>query len=246
MDLSALGRQFGLDEQQTRSAFEALAPVVAAGMRRNAVQSSGGGLGDLLGSLGGGNPAAYADDYTAFERPGAVDDGNAVLGQIFGSKDVSRGVAQQLSGSTGISDSILKKLLPLVAAVLTAGRDTLTRMIGAELPARSIALTTAVAVMMAGLTTAPLGEWVALDVALLGGLFVCALLLAVAYVLLVSAVRTGEVSFIAPFRYVSILLALVFGITVFGDTPSFSACLGGAVIVGSGLLIFHRERARSR
>jgi len=153
------------------------------------------------------------------------------------------GVVLIADPSTGLDPFML---LPLVAAVLTAGRDTLTRMIGAELPARSIALTTAVAVMMAGLTTAPLGEWVALDVALLGGLFVCALLLAVAYVLLVSAVRTGEVSFIAPFRYVSILLALVFGITVFGDTPSFSACLGGAVIVGSGLLIFHRERARSR
>lgn len=118
MDLSAIGRQFGLDEQQTRSAFEALAPVVAAGVRRNAAQpsSGGGGLADLLGGLAGGNPTRYADDLSAFGQPEAVDDGNAVLGQIFGSKDVSRGVAQQLSGTTGISDSILKKLLPIVAA----------------------------------------------------------------------------------------------------------------------------------
>jgi hypothetical protein len=115
MDLSAIGRQFGLDEQQTKAAFDALAPVVAAGMRRTS-QPGGGGLGDLIGSLAGGNPTRYADDTSAFEQPGSVDDGNAVLGQIFGSKDVSRGVAQQISANTGISDTILKKLLPIVAA----------------------------------------------------------------------------------------------------------------------------------
>jgi len=111
MDFAAIGRQFGLDEQQTRAAFEALGPVVAAGMRQN-----GGGLGDILGGFAGGNPARYAEDASNFSAPGAQDDGNAILGQIFGSKDVSRGVAQQVSSSTGIGESILKKLLPIVAA----------------------------------------------------------------------------------------------------------------------------------
>ncbi len=99
MDFAAIGRQFGLDEQQTRAAFEALGPVVAAGMRQN-----GGGLGDILGGFAGGNPARYAEDASNFSAPGAQDDGNAILGQIFGSKDVSRGVAQQVSSSTGIGE----------------------------------------------------------------------------------------------------------------------------------------------
>ncbi len=115
MDFSAIGRQLGLDEQQTRAAFEALAPVVAAGMRQSS-QAGGGGLAEILGSLGGGNPQRYAEDESSFASPGARDDGNAILGQIFGSKDVSRGVAQQLSASSGIGESILKKLLPIVAA----------------------------------------------------------------------------------------------------------------------------------
>ena len=115
MDFAAIGQQLGLNEQQTRAAFEALAPVVAAGMRQSS-QSGGGGLAEILGSLGGGSSQIYAEDASSFASPGARDDGNAILGQIFGSKDVSRGVAQQLSASSGIGESILKKLLPIVAA----------------------------------------------------------------------------------------------------------------------------------
>ena len=115
MDFTAIGQQLGLNEQQTRAAFEALAPVVAAGMRHSS--EAGGGLGDLLGGLGGGSGLPrYAQDPSSLSTPGAVDDGNAILGQIFGSKDVSRGVAQKLSASSGIGESIIKKLLPIVAA----------------------------------------------------------------------------------------------------------------------------------
>jgi hypothetical protein len=111
MNLSAIGRQFGLDEQETQAAFDALAPVVAAGIRRNA-QSGEGDLGHLLGGLL--NQGGAVD----LASPQAIDSGNAVLGQIFGSKDVSRGVAQQISASTGIGESILKKLLPIIAAMV--------------------------------------------------------------------------------------------------------------------------------
>lgn len=116
MDFSQIGRQFGLDEAQTRAAFEALAPVVAAGVRRNA--ASDGGLGDLLGAVLQGNHGRYLDDPSATEGREAVDDGNAILGHIFGSKDVSRGVAQQLSAQSGIGADILKKLLPVIAAMV--------------------------------------------------------------------------------------------------------------------------------
>jgi len=116
MDLTAIGRQFGLDDQQTRAAFDALAPVVAAGLRRNTRSDSG--LADLIGALAGGNHARYIDDPSAYGSSDTIDDGNAILGHIFGSKDVSRGVAQQLSASSGIGESLLKKLLPIVATMV--------------------------------------------------------------------------------------------------------------------------------
>ncbi len=109
MDLSAIGQQFGLSPAQTQAAFEALTPVIASGMRQNG--NASGGLGDILGSLLNGG-ASTPDDMTRH--------GNDVLGQIFGSKEVSRGVADQVSASTGIGASILKKMLPIIATMVMA------------------------------------------------------------------------------------------------------------------------------
>jgi hypothetical protein len=112
--VEALARQFGLDEAQTRAALEQLAPVVAAGMRQQA--QSAEGLGQLIQALArgtmGGMSAANPDEMRAH--------GNDILSQIFGDKDVSRGVAQQISGQTGIGASVLKQLLPVIAMAVAS------------------------------------------------------------------------------------------------------------------------------
>ncbi len=108
MDLSAIGQQFGLTPEQTEAAIQALGPVILAGMQRSA--GSGGGLNEILEGLQGG--AAQPDQMT--------EQGNDILGEIFGSKDVSRGVAQQVAGQSGISAAILKKLLPILAAFVVS------------------------------------------------------------------------------------------------------------------------------
>jgi hypothetical protein len=116
MDLSAIGRQFGLDEAQTRAALDALAPVVAAGVRRNA--QSPEGLQDIFSSVLTGGRGRALEDEQALQFENAKSSGDELLGQIFGSKDVSRGVAQQLSASSGIGAAVLKKLLPIVASIV--------------------------------------------------------------------------------------------------------------------------------
>jgi hypothetical protein len=116
VDISAIGRQFGLNEEQTRAAMEALAPVVAAGVRRNA--QSPEGLQDILGSVLTGNRARVLEDENAIQFDNAKSSGDEILGQIFGSKDTSREVAQQLSATSGIGAAVLKKLLPIVASVV--------------------------------------------------------------------------------------------------------------------------------
>jgi hypothetical protein len=79
-------------------------------------QSSGlEGLGGLLGKLGGGN---LLDDVVA-PQPTPLNRGNEILGQIFGSKEVSRTVAQNAASQTGISPDLLKKMLPMVAMLIT-------------------------------------------------------------------------------------------------------------------------------
>jgi hypothetical protein len=116
MDLSAIGRQFGLDDAQTRAALEALTPVVAAGVRRNA--QSPEGLQDILSSVLTGGRGRALEDENAIQFDNAKSSGNEILGQIFGSKDTSREVAQQLSATSGVGAAVLKKLLPIVASIV--------------------------------------------------------------------------------------------------------------------------------
>jgi len=116
--LQSISRELGLSESQAAQGVDALAPAILGGFKRQAqAQPAGlGGLGALLGQLGGGG---LLDDVLAPE-PTHVDRGNAVLGQIFGSKDVSRTVAQQAASQSGLDPALLKKMLPMVA-MLVAG-----------------------------------------------------------------------------------------------------------------------------
>jgi hypothetical protein len=111
-----LGQQFGLNDDQVGAALSALVPALAAGVQRNA--SSQGGLDSLLGALTGGSHQQYLDDPSALTRQETVEDGNGILGHLFGSKDVSRQVAAQASAQTGIGADILKQMLPMVAAMM--------------------------------------------------------------------------------------------------------------------------------
>lgn len=110
--LEVLSRRFNLDEQQTRAAINQLAPPVMAGIRRET--ASPDGLAGLIRALAGGNHSRYLEG----DETGIVDDGNAILGHIFGSKDVSRGVAAHAAQTSGISDGTLKQMLPMVAAMI--------------------------------------------------------------------------------------------------------------------------------
>ena len=111
-----LGQQFGLNESQVFSALSALVPALAAGFQRN--MSSPQGLDGLLSALGGGQHQRYVDDTGALARHDTVTEGNGILGHVFGSKDVSRQVAARAAAQTGIGESVLKNMLPVVAAMM--------------------------------------------------------------------------------------------------------------------------------
>lgn len=101
MDLSSLGARFGLDAQQTQSAMAALMPAVLGGFQK----------------AGAGDPAAVTAAAAGLGQPDTAG-GNGILGQIFGSKDVSRQVADHAAGQSGVSSAVLKAMLPIVAAMV--------------------------------------------------------------------------------------------------------------------------------
>jgi hypothetical protein len=113
----SMARELGVSETQAKTGAEALLPAILGGFKKQAQAQPQGldGLGGLLGQLGGGD---LLDDVLS-PQPTNVSKGNDVLGQIFGSKDVSRTVAQNASAKTGLDPSILKKMLPILAMLVT-------------------------------------------------------------------------------------------------------------------------------
>ncbi|HFC05478.1 MAG TPA: DUF937 domain-containing protein, partial [Rhizobiales bacterium] len=115
--LGAIGEQFGLDESQTAAAVQELAPVIAAGLRRNMAQSPENVVA-LVQALQNGNHEQYLDNPDAIQFGSVAEEGNAILGHVFGSKEVSREVAMRAASSSGIGSSIMKQLLPVIASMV--------------------------------------------------------------------------------------------------------------------------------
>jgi S-adenosylmethionine uptake transporter len=63
-----------------------------------------------------------------------------------------------------------------------------------------------------------------------------------AYLASVMTMRVGDVGFVAPFRYSSLVAALVLGLVLFGEFPDLVTLLGAAIVVATGLFTFYRER----
>ncbi len=116
--LRSMAQELGVSEGQAASGAEALIPAILGGFKKQAQSQPAGleGLGGLLGQLGGGGLL----DQVLAPQPTDVGAGNEVLGQIFGSKDVSRTVAQNAASQSGLDPTLLKKMLPMLA-MLVAG-----------------------------------------------------------------------------------------------------------------------------
>src|SRR5688572_5597091 len=108
--LHSIAKELGVSEAQVATGATALAPAILGGFKKQAQSQPSGleGLGGLLGKLGGGG---LLDDVLA-PQPTDVNRGNDVLGHIFGSKDVSRTVAQNAASRSGLAPALLQKMLP--------------------------------------------------------------------------------------------------------------------------------------
>jgi hypothetical protein len=117
--MAAMAKQFGLSAEQTQSAVEALLPAFSQGLKRNAANPLD--LGNFMSALASGDHAKYFEDITKAMSPQGMADGNGILGHLFGSKELSRAVAQQASAATGIGTEILKQMLPVLASAIMGG-----------------------------------------------------------------------------------------------------------------------------
>jgi len=116
--LASMAKELGVTEKQAASGAEALIPAILGGFKKQAQAQPSGleGLGGLLGQLGGGSLL----DSVLSPQATDVTRGNDVLGQIFGSKEVSRTVAQSAASRSGLDPELLRRMLPMLA-MLVAG-----------------------------------------------------------------------------------------------------------------------------
>jgi drug/metabolite transporter (DMT)-like permease len=134
-------------------------------------------------------------------------------------------------------------LFPLVASLTGALRDIVTRRLAFR--ERSVALLfyTTVAVVLAGLSTLPMG-WQPIAAGDLGLFALTGILIGSAHFLMIEAFRFAEAAVVSPFKYFNLIVAVILGFVVWQQLPD-AWTLGGAVfVIASGLYILRRETVR--
>lgn len=133
-------------------------------------------------------------------------------------------------------------LLPLSVAFISAARDVITRRVSAtDSSAATFAVTTTV-ILLAGIGLSLVSGWSPIRASDLWLFALAALFQGVAHFLLIEALRLAEAKVVAPFKYSTILWAMVIGYVFWGDVPDAWIITGGALVVASGLYILHRQR----
>ena len=135
-------------------------------------------------------------------------------------------------------------LVPLMVALLSATRDAITRHITNTDSSTAILAYSTTIIMLAGLATSVFIDWQPVAWTDLHVFALAALFQGTAHFLMIETFRLAEANVVAPFKYSSILWAVVIGYLIWGDLPDAWIISGGALVIGSGLYILHRERRR--
>ena len=133
--------------------------------------------------------------------------------------------------------------LPLGAAFFEAARDIVTRRLVATESSISLTAYSNALVTVCALATAGHG-WRPPSAGDAGLLALAGCCMGAALFLMTEAFRYAKATLVAPFRYSSVLWAMIIGVVVFGDWPSPAMLAGAGLVVGSGLYILHSEGRR--
>jgi len=137
-------------------------------------------------------------------------------------------------------------VFPIACAFFVALRDIAIRYVPTDIPSSQVAFTNAWIVMLGGGIYSIYQGWGDADWQWylwffgVGGALYCG------YLFLIIGSRLGELSFISPFKYISILIAIIYGYLFWGDKPTLTMLAGAAIIVISGIILVSTEKRRNR
>ena len=134
-------------------------------------------------------------------------------------------------------------LYGMAAVGFVTWRDLTVRRFSKDVSSLFVSFITAIVITIAGgIANVVLGEWTAVPNAELTRLALAAVFLSAGYYFSVAAMRVGEISSVAPFRYTIMIWAILLGWLVFEEIPDGWTILGMSIVVGMGVFTFYRER----
>ena len=142
----------------------------------------------------------------------------------------------------GGSDFSWILLLPVFTAWSAAVRELLVRRLVRTETCVSLLATASATVTLVALGAAPFLEWGALNWQEVGLLGLAGMFFGFGLYCITDALRYAEASMLSPYKYSSIVWALLFGYLIWGEVPQTLVWLGAALITGSGVYVLHRER----
>ena len=144
----------------------------------------------------------------------------------------------------GVDGFSVYSLYAIAAVFCVTLRDIATRKLSKDVPTSLVAMITGVAITLYGAIMLPSVVWIPLTATHWFLLILAAIAIVFGYLFSVLAMRTGETSFIAPFRYTAMIWAIGLGIILFNDWPDNLTLLGTTIVIATGIYSFHREKLR--
>lgn len=133
-------------------------------------------------------------------------------------------------------------LYGLVAVAFVVLRDLSTRRLSRAVPSVSVALITAVSVTCFGAFGIAIEGWQPTGFETVARLSGASFFIVGGYLLSIMVMRVGEIAVVSPFRYTSLIWAIMLGYLVFGNVPDNWTIFGSIIVVGMGIYTFYRER----
>ncbi len=135
-------------------------------------------------------------------------------------------------------------LMGLASVAFIVLRDLSTRKFSADILSVTVALWASIGVTAMGFVVTAFQGWPPMTLTQFALVFAASIALIAGYMFAVMVMRVGDVSFVAPFRYTSLLWAIVFGLVLYGTFPDSWTLIGSAIVVVTGIYSLWTERSR--
>jgi drug/metabolite transporter (DMT)-like permease len=135
-------------------------------------------------------------------------------------------------------------LYAVAAVAMVTLRDLVTRRMSPDVPSLTVTLITALSVTLAAALASASITWEPMSIGTVGAITSASVFILIGYLCSVMVMRSGDIAAIAPFRYTSLVWALILGWVMFGDWPDALTLAGAGLIVVTGLFTLFRGRRK--